>query len=69
MAARKLYEEKIMKFLKELSEEELAKVVQMIDKGYLFYDAVEEMCGKYSHVKTSSVEYAKRKREEKSLDR
>jgi hypothetical protein len=69
MGARKLYEEKILELIKGLSEEELVKVVSLIEREYRLNDPIEQVCGKYSYVKTSSDEYAKRKQEEKSLAR
>lgn len=68
MGARKLYEEKILDLIKNIPEEELPKVVSLIEKRNLQFHAIREVCGKYSYVKTSSDEFAARKEEEKQLD-
>ena len=68
MGARKLYEEKILELIKNIPEEELPQVVSMIEKRNLHFQAVQELCGKYAHLPTSSDEFARRKQEEKLLD-
>jgi hypothetical protein len=68
MGARKLYEEKILELIKNIPEEELPKVVSLIEKRNMQFKAIREVCGKYAHVKTSSDEFAKRKEEEKKPD-
>ena len=68
MGARKLYEEKILELIKNIPEEELPKVVSLIEKRNMQFKAVREICGKYSHLDTSSDEFARRKQEEKKLD-
>jgi hypothetical protein len=68
MGARKLYEEKILELIKNIPEDELAKVVSLIEKRNRQFEAIREVCGKYSHVNTSSDEFARRKDEEKLLD-
>jgi hypothetical protein len=74
MGARKLYEEQIMELIKTIPEEELPQVVSLIEKikeektqKYLI--AIEEGFGKYKHVLTSSDDFARRKQEEKLLDK
>ena len=69
MGVRKLYEEKILELIKNIPEEELSKVVSLIERRNMQYTAIRELCGKYSYVKTSSDEFAARKAEEKKLDR
>ncbi|MEJ7684708.1 MAG: hypothetical protein WKG06_44050 [Segetibacter sp.] len=66
MGARKLYEEKILELIKNIPEEELPKVFSLIEKRNLQFNGIREVCGKYSHVKTSSDEFASRKKEEKN---
>ncbi len=68
MGARKLYEEKILELIKNIPEEELPKVVSLIEKRNMQFNAIREVCGKYSHVKTSADDFAGRKEEEKKLD-
>ncbi|MCW3113500.1 MAG: hypothetical protein JWR18_1896 [Segetibacter sp.] len=68
MGARKLYEEKILELIKNIPEEELPKVFSLIEKRNMQFTAVREICGKYSHLPTSSDELSKRKQEEKKLD-
>lgn len=68
MGARKLYEEKIVELIKNLPEEELPKVVSLIENRTIRFKAIREICGKYSHLETSSDEFSSRKQEEKKLD-
>ena len=74
MGARKLYEDEIKKFIESSKDEDLAKIVSMIktmkqEKSERSSLAIEEAFGKYAHVKTSSEEFAKRKQDEKMLER
>ena len=68
MGARKLYEDKILELIKNIPEEELPKVVSLIEKRNLQFHAIREVCGKYSYVKTSADDFASKKEEEKKLD-
>ncbi|MCW3107091.1 MAG: hypothetical protein JWQ09_1597 [Segetibacter sp.] len=68
MGARKLYEEKILELIKNIPEEELPKVVSLIEKRNMQFEAVREICGKYTHLQTSSEYFANKKQEEKLLD-
>lgn len=74
MGARKLYEDEIKKFIESSKDEDLAKIVSMIktlkqEKLERSSLAIEEAFGKYAHVKTSSEAFAKRKQDEKMLER
>ncbi len=73
MGARKIYQEQILKFLETSKEEELAKVVSMIEtlelqKRLSFEEAIEKVHGMFAHVNTSSEAFALRKQEEKLLE-
>lgn len=68
MGARKLYEDKIVELIKNIPEEDLPKVVSLIEKRAVQLNAVRELCGKYADVNTSSEKFALRKEEEKKLD-
>ncbi|HEX8462178.1 MAG TPA: hypothetical protein VF623_12140 [Segetibacter sp.] len=68
MGARKLYEEQIQELIKNIPDEELPKVVSLIEKREMRFKAIREICGKYSDVQTSADEFSKRKQEEKILD-
>lgn len=57
-----------MELIKTLPEATLAAIVAQIERGNSLYNAIEQVCGKYEHVKTSSEEYSKRKLEEKKLE-
>ena len=50
MGARKLYEDKILGLIKNIPEEELPKVVSVVQKRSIQFNAISEVCGKYSHV-------------------
>ncbi len=74
MGARKLYEEKILDLIKNISEKELPKVVSLIEKikeeqTKKYLDAIKEGRGKFKDVLSSSEDFMKRKQEEKLLDR
>lgn len=74
MGARKLYEEKILDLIKNISEEELPKVVSLIEKikqeqTKKYLDAIKEGRGKFKDVLSSSADFMERKHEEKLLDR
>jgi len=71
MGARKLYEEQILKLLENMPEESMAKIISLIEeeKKKAQKKVIEEICGKYADVPTSSEEFARRKEEEKLLDR
>lgn len=68
MGARKLYEDKILALIKNIPEEELPKVVSLIEKRSVQFNSIREVCGKYAYVKTSADDFASRKEEEKKLD-
>ena len=68
MEAEKLYQEKVLKLIKDLPEENLPQIASLIEKRSLQYKAVRDLCGKYSSVKTSADAFSKRKAEEKLLD-
>jgi hypothetical protein len=66
MGARKLYEDEIRKFIETSEEEDLAKIVSMIqlmeqEKTNNSLLDIEEAFGKYAHVATSSEAFADRK--------
>ncbi len=44
MGARKLYEEKILELIKNIPEEELPKVVSLIEKRNMQFNAIREVC-------------------------
>ena len=74
MGARKLYEEKILDLIKNISEKELPKVVSLIEKikeeqTKKYLDAIKEGRGKFKDILSSSEELMKRKQEEQLLDR
>jgi len=71
MGARKLYEEQILKLLENMPEESLAKIISLIEeeKKKERQKSIDDACGKFAHIPTSSEEFAKRKQEEKLLDR
>lgn len=74
MGARKLYEKKILDLIKNISEEELPKVVSLIEKirqeqTKKYLDAIKEGRGKFKGVLSSSADFIKGKHEEKLLDR
>ncbi len=66
MGARKLYEDKIKKFIETSKEEDLAKIVSMIqlmeqEKTNSSLLVIEEAFGKFAHVATSSEAFTDRK--------
>jgi hypothetical protein len=74
MGARKLYEEKIVELIKNIPEEELPKVVSLIEKikeaqNKKYLDAIAEGRGKFKNSLSTTEEFIKRKQEEKLLDR
>lgn len=74
MGARKLYEEKILDLIKNIPEEELAKVVSLIEKikeeqTKKYLSAIEDGYGKYKNSLSSLDDFMKHKQEEKLLDR
>ena len=66
MGARKLYEEKILELIKNISDEELSKVISLIEKRSVRFKAIRDVCGKYDQITTPSDEFARRKEEEKN---
>lgn len=82
MEARESYEQEIMAKLRLLPEEQLAKVISMLENMEAehqktntnvdkkkYSPAVEKLWGLLAHAPLSSDEFAKRKAEEKALDR
>jgi hypothetical protein len=69
--------EKILQLVNELPEKELGKVVSLMEKlkkppnkkNPGKYKAIYEIKGKFKDCMSSSVDFAKRKQEEKLLDR
>lgn len=66
MGVRKLYEDEIKKFIETSKEEDLAKIVSMIqlmeqEKRNSSLLDIEEAFGKIAHVKISSEAFADRK--------
>ncbi len=73
MGARQLYEKKILELIKNIPEEELSKVVTMIEKmkeekRQKYLEAIREGLGKYKDTMPSTEEFLKRKHEDKLLD-
>lgn len=75
MEAKKKYEEEILRRVQALPEEQLAKVISLMDKlqeeenkkqGYL--KAIVELRGKYRDSFSSTEAFMKRKEEEKAMD-
>ena len=82
MEARELYEQEIMAKVRLLPKEQLAKVISMLDNlqtehqnndGSVdkkkYSPAIEKLWGLLADKPLSSDEFAKRKAEEKALDR
>lgn len=69
--------DKILQLVNEVPEEELAKVVSLMEKLRKptvrkipkKYKAIYELSGKYRNSMSSTEEYSKRKQAEKELDR
>lgn len=75
MEARKLYEQQIMERVRLLPEDQLAKVISMLEtlkteeqKKQDYLKAIEELRGKYRDELSSTEEFMRRKEEEKRLD-
>jgi len=73
MGARKLYEEKITELIKNIPEEELLKVVSLVEKikeeqSKKYVAAIVEGRGKYKDALSSSENFSNYKQEEKLLD-
>lgn len=76
MEAKKQYADEILRRVQALPEEQLAKVISLMDKlqeeeedkkeGYL--KAIAELRGKYRDSFSSTEEFMKRKEEEKAMD-
>ncbi|RPD43795.1 hypothetical protein [Paracnuella aquatica] len=76
MEARKKYEEEILQKVHRLPDEQLPKVVSMLDKlqaeagsEVKYSDAIERAWGLLSDGLSSSDAFAMRKQEEKELDK
>jgi hypothetical protein len=74
MGARKLYEEKILELISTLPEDELPRVVLLIEKvkeekTKKYLEAIEDGFGKYQDTMPSTDEFLKRKHADKLLDR
>ena len=74
MGARKLYEAKILELIKNIPEDELPKVVSLIEKikeekTKKYLAAIDEGRGKFKDVLSSLDDFIKRKQEEKLLYR
>ena len=76
MEAKKKYEEEILRRVQDMPEEQLAKVISLMDKVQEeseskkqdYQKAIAELRGKYKHSMSSTEEFTKRKEEEKRLD-
>ena len=76
MQAKRKYEEEILRRVQSLPEEQLARVISLLDKlaeeekkKRDSQKAIEELRGKYKDVLSSTEEFMRRKEEEKKLDR
>lgn len=75
MEARKKYEEEIFKKVHRLPDEQLPKVVSLLDKleeeeqkNAEYSKTIKELRGKYKDQLSSTEEFMRRKAEEKELD-
>lgn len=76
MQAKKKYEEEIIRRVQQLPEEQLAKVISLLEKlekeGKIEkakLNTIDELRGKYKNSLSSTEIFMQRKQEEKKLDR